>query len=1478
MSGHSVRKRWGVLFASRAIRELHKLERDQSALVPVHKKIKELSNGMFSSENHRIVIGSSQHIPIYRAKAPNDIRIIYQIDVITETSGTFDHQVLKILQISNRARINYNLWAHVSARLNRRNSLYRDRCIYRPPPGNSGEWLPTRFPHDNYGSNVSVVSSDPEIKGLNDEESVEIQELMLERYIPFTKTVYNSILGDIELALPMVLDNHEHQIVSHKGATIVIGRSGTGKTTALIYKMRAVDQTAAADEVQHEGQTARQLFVTRSRVLAQHVETTYRGLAEASDVASKSPEELKMLAEQNRKNPDRALAEFDSEIDLRDDLPPRFTMLQASHFPLFISFDKLCSLIEADIRYQTPEAINDPKTRSIIGFDEFLHTYWPLFGSLTNTLEPNLVFSEIVGVIKGSQAALESKEGHLTRNAYTEELSRRQFPLLAQARSRIYSIFEIYNKHRSSRFDIDAADRTRTILKHFSGAIGDHKVDYLYVDEVQDNLMIDIYFLRMLCDDINDIYWSGDSAQTVVAGSAFRIKDLKAFTYRDQNIRSSGPVLKKVPARFTTFELSHNFRSLSGIVRYADSIVQALYCLFPESIDVMAPESAEHDGPPPVIFEGVQNETGFFENFLLESSASNRVVFGAQQAILVRDEDAAEKLDSKLQGLCNIMPIMSSKGLEFDDVLLYNFFSQSPASLSAWQYLLRGVTPNQKSTQFSPPPPAVLCSELKLLYVAITRARRRCWIWDGGEVLSALKAFWVARELVETESASQMVGRLASSSSQSQWAAKGREFFSHRLYKLAAACFVQAKQPNDAQISRAYHQMARANLKRLRGDTPDARRALLSAAEDMEECAKLSKTGDSRNLHYHAGTCFEAACEIYQAARSFAMAQRYEYAVELLFTAQDLAHGIDFLLEYRKELNVDIFARLLDIGRQHLFRHREYKRLPYLFEHNLDAQIAYAKKHDFKPQLKHILKENQQYDELAEVYVGEKKLEKGVSCYLEAFRLHSRPQSITLATDVVTAKAESATLIGGKYHKSSQEEAKRLIEVIQPYILNDADACLYVDLLESLITQLPIGLELVRTLDLNPVIHRRKVVLARHFALDEHAWIETGSLSEVLEYLDVWSSYTFDILEISNIRQPSRSSDAQALLGFAPVGSNRLTSTFRVLPESFLSSNGSLELSGSQVDRSVASQLTQLLTERLYKLHTALVGSSCGLLHHFQKLFSPSSSFSLLPAADLDHELQNYTQFLSKLLPILDVITGKERTTVIRIWLRRLFDIARLLSVGVSNQWSLRMLLDRDAFTPLLIKWLNYYSLRIWTSAVSNVVWPDAFMTLTLVLASDRAALKTVAENMRSSEQALNRIDHQNLVGDLISLLEFTAFDRLERAASALEIIVTPRSGIPVDIAVCFVELLTREIIFYYWLSRKSAQYGFSGLLVPTSWAKELLNRQADNGLVSMPSCQEYFNSVERISSSLRFQTPDHRLRDGQKISSGMMQILNLRL
>ena len=70
-----------------------------------------------------------------------------------------------------------------------------------------------------------------------------------------------------------------------------------------------------------------------------------------------------------------------------------------------------------------------------------------------------------------------------------------------------------------------------------------------YIDEAQDNLLIDalcmhpmllqcvlepdlLLVLRLICRNPEGLFWAGDTAQTISAGSSFRFDDLKAFLYR----------------------------------------------------------------------------------------------------------------------------------------------------------------------------------------------------------------------------------------------------------------------------------------------------------------------------------------------------------------------------------------------------------------------------------------------------------------------------------------------------------------------------------------------------------------------------------------------------------------------------------------------------------------------------------------------------------------------------------------------------------------------------------------------------------------------------------------------------------------------------------------------------------------------------------------------------------------------------------
>lgn len=67
-------------------------------------------------------------------------------------------------------------------------------------------------------------------------------------------------------------------------------------------------------------------------------------------------------------------------------------------------------------------------------------------------------------------------------------------------------------------------------------------------------------------------------------------------------------------------------------------------------------------------------------------SESNISDFGAEQVILVKDASTKEQLTQVLDERVVVLTILESKGMEFDDVLLYGFFSTS-SSIAAFRSL-----------------------------------------------------------------------------------------------------------------------------------------------------------------------------------------------------------------------------------------------------------------------------------------------------------------------------------------------------------------------------------------------------------------------------------------------------------------------------------------------------------------------------------------------------------------------------------------------------------------------------------------------------------------------------------------------------------------------------------------------------------------------------------------------------------------------
>ena len=219
---------------------------------------------------------------------------------------------------------------------------------------------------------------------------------------------------------------HEQEIIEHPSSCYVIGRSGTGKTTTMLFKMLAIQRTW--QQYPDMAPKPCQVFVTQSRVLASRVEEYFVKLMASLETATYSPEELRKDVDQEIEYVDQ-----DDNKQWRSDLPERFSGLSDEHFPLFITYDwvwvsslskylislfrgQLCAMLQRDMRrgnndhgFVIPEtAIPTSPTlprksgshagsgstsssnrfrRNFVSYHEFLASYW---GHLPQTLTRGL--------------------------------------------------------------------------------------------------------------------------------------------------------------------------------------------------------------------------------------------------------------------------------------------------------------------------------------------------------------------------------------------------------------------------------------------------------------------------------------------------------------------------------------------------------------------------------------------------------------------------------------------------------------------------------------------------------------------------------------------------------------------------------------------------------------------------------------------------------------------------------------------------------------------------------------------------------------------------------------------------------------------------------------------------------------------------------------------------------------------------------
>ncbi|EMD41355.1 hypothetical protein CERSUDRAFT_120481 [Gelatoporia subvermispora B] len=1297
---------WHLLMSTRMEKDLRSLNKKDRKLCEIAvRKLKILSNGLFSDDNQRRLNSTSSDVPIYSAtKCIAFLNLEKRIQNIKVSLVKWVSLFLKASLLSSPASV---------------------RCKYRNTLNIHGKATPHTFlsterenpPFDDEYSTGALplpsLDRNQEIDALLVvDEYVKLSKHLLSGLVMIVQgvpimflTILVDILADSNIANAFNLSTTERKVINNELSCYVLGRSGTGKTTTMLFKIFALEKTWSDC-----GQTTakpRQLFITKSAVLADKVEHYYKKLARTVSMTSSSSgnELTEHSAEQPHLSP---LVDRDEER--RQSLPLSFGDLTDDHFPLFITVDQLYGMLEVYIN-------QDTASRNQISYHKFLQSYWPHIRA--RGLDPASVFGEFMGVIKGSELTLHASGNSLSRQHYIDYSGRSQ-ATYADRRSEIYDMYSSYIKLKRQRGELDIADRTHRIICGLQdSSLARVAVDFLYVDEAQDILLIDAYVLRSLCKNANGLFWAGDTAQTISLGSSFNFDELKAFNWREGRRKKAQYKNSPQPE---TFELTLNYRSHSGIVDCARSVIDLITMLWPNSIDRLAKEQATTSGPKPVFFNAPDCEDPkCLEQFLFDTCGRSTIEFGAEQCILVRDEDGRQRLRSCLGDLPLIFTVMESKGLEFNDVLLYNFFSGSTVDHSVWRTVKQCDLPESTHIKAN----VSLCRELKSLYVSLTRARNRIWIIDCSIKADPMRAFWDGRDQIEYHC---MVlpprgpdGKQPSDVTATQ-GPKLSQFAKQSTHDDWERRFKELKMYNEEAVALAF--LARHRADAMSGTSSAKTRAYDTAAEAFLQSADKF-TGSQERLIYlrYSADCLVESGQPLEAAKRYLKAQHYERAVQHYFACDRLEMSLEIIRGHRQSVNDNLVRTVEHTARLWYLKNLELDKALALFSTTTEA-LDFMKQHDCVRAMALTYQRHGKLVEAADILLsmGDK---------IEAVRLLKKDGSMASIT-----RAENCLVAELWMHFSFATPVQdcasldQLIEAAEDLASPSSSvSSLFHNQLEIFVATK--SKDLQKMVRLGVAAFEQQNLAAALFALDqafltpsEHRWRPDGPVQEAVNRLQEFWTFARLITSVVNTRDAARVLSFQRLFGYRPLspGMSRIregTFIHRVVGEARMSRSRSDEdITNSDLQRHIRESLKKraraiLLEENmLYRAADALpcavfeVFKDCNLTNCTkQHLFTKNSSFeyhhallrarllqiaichilSMVLSADelIFHKRLLAREIYTLLFPPFDETFGTRHIVEIRS-LREIRDVAKAVQESIRHVVHSSSPTDPDALSTIL--------------------------------------------------------------------------------------------------------------------------------------------------------------------------------------------------
>jgi len=323
--------------------------------------------------------------------------------------------------------------------------------------------------------------------------------------------------------------------------------------------------------------------------------------------------------------------------------------------------------------------------------------------------DPHQLFEEFRGVITGPSTG----SAYLNRDDYLN-LGIRQSIFSDDERERVYDLFLKYLEHMRDNGFYDA-----NILSHQYLPLAEPRYDFVVVDEVQDLTNIQLQLILKSLRESRHFILCGDANQ-IVHPNFFSWSKLKTFFYKQDDLEAPAELIRI---------LNTNYRNSADVTEVANRILKLKTNRF-GSIDRESHYLVRsHSDKPGTVLLLADRES-------ITRELNQKTRQSTRFAVVVMHPDQKQAAKAHFQTPL-IFSIQEAKGLEYDNIILYNFTSDDE---ERFREITRGVNvedllgtdlPYSRGKDKGDKSLEIYKFHINALYVAITRTVENLYVVES---------------------------------------------------------------------------------------------------------------------------------------------------------------------------------------------------------------------------------------------------------------------------------------------------------------------------------------------------------------------------------------------------------------------------------------------------------------------------------------------------------------------------------------------------------------------------------------------------------------------------------------------------------------------------------------------------------------------------------------------------------------------------